>query len=341
MLQTPTLKEKAKWDKWAVVEADLDSSTDTRDNVTVHDDFPAGRIRTIDGYGITSQQKKVNQRNIYSAFPIKEVQSDIMNSAFRTDLKIWLRKYPTPKEQQKHPFEDFEGDVSAFEIIKIVMKNILNTYGLVMNTQSNPGNLTVSHYMTILQKLTSFINKDLMLEYFSLDANYDFRLDLKSTRTANNKKQFKVFISKTNKNQTYAQTFVNNNIEQIVRVNISSVFNYINKISSYITITYDKNNYFVKNTTTHLLNFHIQDNDLQKQQQIKELRNAAKTGRTTMTKEGVASKVWKYKYIPPDPKSTFFERNTKEGTKFREFEPVPRFEKKGVIHNLTSHQKNN
>jgi hypothetical protein len=51
---------------------------------------------------ITSGQKKVNQRNIYSPFPIKEVRSDVMNSKFKTDLKAWLRKYPTPKEQQKH-----------------------------------------------------------------------------------------------------------------------------------------------------------------------------------------------------------------------------------------------
>jgi hypothetical protein len=30
----------------------------------VYDDFAAGKIRTIDGYGITSGQKKVNQQNI-------------------------------------------------------------------------------------------------------------------------------------------------------------------------------------------------------------------------------------------------------------------------------------
>jgi hypothetical protein len=64
--------------------------------------------------------------------------------------------------------------------------------------KSNPGNLTVSHFMTILQKLTSFINKDLMIEYFNLDISYDFRLDLKQTRTASSKKQFKAYISKTN-----------------------------------------------------------------------------------------------------------------------------------------------
>jgi hypothetical protein len=33
---------------------------DTRDNVIVYEDYPANKIKTIDGYGITSGQKKVN-----------------------------------------------------------------------------------------------------------------------------------------------------------------------------------------------------------------------------------------------------------------------------------------
>jgi hypothetical protein len=34
-----------------------------------------------------------------------------------------LRKYPTPKEQQKHPFEEFTREKGAFEIVKEVVKN--------------------------------------------------------------------------------------------------------------------------------------------------------------------------------------------------------------------------
>jgi hypothetical protein len=30
-----------------------------------------------------------------------------MNSAYKTGLKAWLRKYPTPKQKQKNPFETF------------------------------------------------------------------------------------------------------------------------------------------------------------------------------------------------------------------------------------------
>jgi beta-mannanase len=81
--------------KYAVEEADLDDNPDTRDNVIVYSDKDLRKIHSIDGYQLTSGQKKVNQCNIYSALPVKEVRSDVTNSAYKSDLKAWLRKYPT------------------------------------------------------------------------------------------------------------------------------------------------------------------------------------------------------------------------------------------------------
>jgi hypothetical protein len=46
-----------------------------------------------------------------------------------------------------------------------------------MHTNDMPGNLTVSHYMTFLQKLTSIVNYYLMKMHFNLPAGYDFVLD--------------------------------------------------------------------------------------------------------------------------------------------------------------------
>jgi hypothetical protein len=92
-----------------------------------------------------------------------------------------------------------------------------------------------------------------MTEYFYLDNNYDFRLDLKQTRTANSKKQFKAHISKTNNlGQNYAQQFVNSNIEQIVKVDIPNIFDYINKVAGYTAIAYNRDTYFTENPSTHL-----------------------------------------------------------------------------------------
>jgi hypothetical protein len=72
-----------------------------------------------------------------------------MNSKFKTDLKAWLRKYPTPKEQQKHPFDEFTREVGVFENVKEVVKRLLTTYGLVIHIQKKEGNLTISHYTKI------------------------------------------------------------------------------------------------------------------------------------------------------------------------------------------------
>jgi hypothetical protein len=94
--------------KYAVEEADLDDNPYTRDNVIVYSNRNLGKIYSVDGYQLTSGQKKVNQHNIYSAFPVREVRSDVLNSQYRSDLKAWLREYPTQKEQQKHPFQTFE-----------------------------------------------------------------------------------------------------------------------------------------------------------------------------------------------------------------------------------------
>jgi beta-mannanase len=73
--------------KYRLEEADLDNNPDTRDNVIVYSDRDLGKIYSIDGYQLTSGQKKVNPCNIYSAFQIKEVRSDVINSALKTDLK--------------------------------------------------------------------------------------------------------------------------------------------------------------------------------------------------------------------------------------------------------------
>jgi hypothetical protein len=76
--------------KYAVEETNLDNNPDTRDNVVVCSDRNLGKIYSIDEYQLTSGQKKVNQRNIYSAFPVREVRSDVQNSQYRSDLKAWL-----------------------------------------------------------------------------------------------------------------------------------------------------------------------------------------------------------------------------------------------------------
>jgi hypothetical protein len=63
--QTPTETVRNEILKYAVEEADLDNNPDTRDNVIVYSNKDLGKIHSIEGYQLTSSQKKINQRKIY------------------------------------------------------------------------------------------------------------------------------------------------------------------------------------------------------------------------------------------------------------------------------------
>jgi hypothetical protein len=128
-----------------------------------------------------------------------------------------VKEISHPREQQKHPFEEFKREKSAFEEIKDLVKEFLTTYGLKMHSKTSPqGNLNVSHYMTIVQKLSSFINHDLMTTFFKLDETYDFRADPKNTRLKNNQKDYKNYILRKNAQEVYLlRSFMINNSDDL------------------------------------------------------------------------------------------------------------------------------
>jgi hypothetical protein len=94
-----------------------------------------------------------------------------------------VEKISITSTTKKNPFENFVRDQSAFEILKDEVKAFLTDYNVSMHTTDDQrGNLTVSHYMTLLQKLTAVLNQDLMRACFNLKENYDFVLDLQSRK---------------------------------------------------------------------------------------------------------------------------------------------------------------
>jgi hypothetical protein len=72
--------------------------------------------------------------------------------------------------------------------------------------------------MTLLQKLTSLINKDLMITYFNLPPNYNFKIDVKNTRLRNTQKDYAKYLAQTNaQGANRVVQFINNNMDQITR----------------------------------------------------------------------------------------------------------------------------
>jgi hypothetical protein len=154
----------------------------------------------------------------------------------------------------------------------------------------------------------------------------------------NNQKDYAKYLLQTNaEGNNRVVQYINANTAQIVRGDIPSIFKYINDISGYDAIHFDLDNLLVNTSSSSspssssssssksVYVYNIKDNDLQKQLQIKQLRDAAKEQRGTFTKANIAKRIRQYRYLPPDPRTNFFERNVNEATKFREIKPVLEF----------------
>jgi hypothetical protein len=195
-----------------------------------------------------------------------------------------------------------------------------------MHTKDNAGNLTVSQYMTPLQKLTSIINQDLMKIHFGLPPGYDFVVDPSHKKKPNAQKEFKAFVMQDMGNdQTPITIYLNDNAYRLTKKDIIDIFTYINTVAGQNVITHKTANIM---GIAHPV-FDIVDTNLQKQAKIKQIRATNKG--TQLSKTNVANRVWKYRYIPPSLESTYFERNVgnnKELTKIKQFVPTDEFKRR-------------
>jgi hypothetical protein len=127
--------------------------------------------------------------------------------------------------------------------------------------------------------------------------------------------------------QTPVTTYINNNAYRLTK-DIMEIFAYINTVAGVNVITHKT---ATKTGVPHPV-FDIVDTDLQKQERIKQIRDANKA--LNLTKDEVANRVWKYRYIPPALESNYFERNlgdNKELTKIRQLHTTDGFKRKDVI----------
>jgi hypothetical protein len=107
-----------------------------------------------------------------------------------------------------------------------------------MKTKTQAGNLTISHYMTLLQKLTSIINYELMKICFKLAPNYNFVLDPQHKKKTNVQKEYKEYLTRDmGSNQTQATRYLILNAYRIVNKDIIDIFAHINAVAGDKVIT--------------------------------------------------------------------------------------------------------
>jgi hypothetical protein len=233
-----------------------------------------------------------------------------MNSKYKSDLKAWLRKYPKPKEQQKHLFQTFEREKSTFEIVKDEVKKLLTEYNIKMHI--------------LLQKLTSIVSYELMKICFNLPPDYDFVLDPSHKKKTNAQKEYKAYlIQDVGNEQTQVTIYLNENSYHLANKDILDIFTYINAVAGENVITaVDANAEGIPHPV-----FNITYINLQKQERIKAIRAANK--RTELSKNRLLVKFGNID-IPPALESEHFERNTgdnKESTKIKQLVPTDPFKR--------------
>jgi hypothetical protein len=178
-------KAKARWKKWAVVQADLDDKEETPDNVIVLSDKEIGRIRAIDGYSIGSVNDKGQNawknanRNLYDIAPTAADRAKI-KSEEKKFLRAYYRKYPTVAQQATHNIADFEAPTSGYQNVRAAVKEFLNLYGIAVQKTANgvtTGNVSAPHFMAVLAKLSASVYQSILKIIFGIQGEYDFNTD--------------------------------------------------------------------------------------------------------------------------------------------------------------------
>jgi hypothetical protein len=143
------------------------------------------------------------------------------------------------------------------------MKDFIAEYNISMDTKTNQqGNLSVSHYMTLLQKLTSTLNRDIMISYFRLPPNYDFNIDELSVKKASSQRGYKEWLIQESGGAGRVHQLVLGETYRLINRDIPDIFDYINSTTgTYKPIAYELVNGQQKGHNV----FSIVDQDVQKQ----------------------------------------------------------------------------
>jgi hypothetical protein len=177
---------------------------------------------------------------------------------------------------------------------------MLEVCNLTMKSKNNPaGTLTVSHYMTILQKLTSLSLHNYIKSLFRLGDDYDFDVDEANTKLKANQDVIREsLLKRVSDTKTGATQFLRNNFQYIYNNDIPSIVKYINDVSGggekVITLTKKTGSTEGKNTYF----YEVVDRDLAKQLQKRAAKASAVEKRGTYTATDIYDKRLKHAAKP-------------------------------------------
>jgi hypothetical protein len=182
-----------RWKLWKVEPKDMDEDPTTINNIVVYSDYPAERIKAIDGFMIAPRSKKEALRAQYDLYPTKELRRDnLADPQEKKKLKAYFRKYSNPSAWAAHPYTDFKVEPTLFnQLKKLYIEPTMTASGFTIKSKNNPtGQISVSHYMFIIQKVMSIaMNTAWSVLIPAIDAStYDFAKDPWKIKTKSRKK---------------------------------------------------------------------------------------------------------------------------------------------------------
>jgi hypothetical protein len=181
-------KAVEKLERYRINLEDMDRDEGTVPNVVVYSDYANKRIKSIDGFSVVPRTKKEALRAQYDIYPTRQLRQDNMpkDSEEKKKLKAYFRKYPNPASWEHHKFDDFKVEPTTMNRLRdTYMKRFLAGTGFTIHSKNNPGGqLSVTHYMTIVQKTMSEVMRIAWLVAIpSLPREYDFKKDRFKVKT--------------------------------------------------------------------------------------------------------------------------------------------------------------
>jgi hypothetical protein len=197
-IQAAKNKENKKlqeyYEKWNVLERDMDEDPNTPANVVVYSDYDGQVIKSVDGFYLAPPKRKQALRGYYSNIPDKETRAAYASRPeLQKKIKAYFKTYQTPDDWNKYSFDNFRQNEykSNFQAIRDKVKEYFDKYGFKIykppkkGEKDGTGNVLLQNYMPILQKTTSWVQDYLIFDYLkflkeplpeSID-NYNFASD--------------------------------------------------------------------------------------------------------------------------------------------------------------------
>jgi hypothetical protein len=153
-------------------------------------------------------------------------------------LKQWYRKYPLAKDQALNPFEDFVPELSPYQMLRERLGELLDIIGIKIRSKNNPtGNISVTHYMSLLQKLTSALYPVILKTLYSIPDGYDYKEDPRGYKTRRAQKNTAILFQQVaaGKTDNFLTDWLNNAARYIVNTMIPMVIDVIDDGKNVLT----------------------------------------------------------------------------------------------------------